>query len=119
MDTRRDFVFIDDLIGVVLLALQGKGAKGMYHVSSGADCSIADLYNETLRALGVEGQEPVEVRARGADDAYSILLDPSKTAADFNWSTATPLEDGVRRAIDYYREFGVSETYTHLKGAVR
>ena len=26
-----------------------------------------------------------------------------------------PLEEGVRRAIEYYREFGVSQTYTHLK----
>src|SRR6185436_15395227 len=37
MDTRRDFVFIDDLIQVVLMALEGKGQNGTYHISSGSD----------------------------------------------------------------------------------
>jgi hypothetical protein len=26
-----------------------------------------------------------------------------------------PLEHGVARAIEYYREYGISETYTHLR----
>jgi UDP-glucose 4-epimerase len=46
---------------------------------------------------------------------FSILLDPSKTNQDFTWKTSTPLAEGVRRAIDYYRQFGIQETYTHLK----
>ena len=44
-----------------------------------------------------------------------ILLDPQRTNEDFDWKVTTPLEEGVRRAIDYYREFGIQETYTHLK----
>ena len=55
------------------------------------------------------------VRPRGADDAFTILLDPSKTSADFQWQVATPLRDGVRAAIDYYRKFGISQTFTHLR----
>ncbi len=94
MDTRRDFIFIDDLVRVVLLALEGKGARGMYHVSSGSDVAIADLYNETVRALGIDHLENVEVRARGADDVFSILLDLSKTHADFDWEATTPLQEG-------------------------
>jgi UDP-glucose 4-epimerase len=42
-------------------------------------------------------------------------LDPSRTNQDFAWRTSTSLATGVRRAIDYYREFGIQETYTHLK----
>jgi UDP-glucose 4-epimerase len=119
MDTRRDFIFIDDLIRVVMLALEGKGARGMYHVSSGTDVAISDLYSETVRALGLDRLESVEVRPRGADDVFSILLDPSKTHADFNWKASTQLQAGVTHAISYYREFGISETYTHLKDVSR
>ena len=39
----------------------------------------------------------VEVRERGEDDAFSILLDPSRTIETFGWTTSTPL-DGGRRA---------------------
>jgi UDP-glucose 4-epimerase len=57
----------------------------------------------------------VEVRPRGEDDAATILLDPSETERDFDWRISTSLEDGVSRAIEYYREYGIEETYTHLK----
>ncbi|MBA4274645.1 MAG: nucleotide sugar epimerase, partial [Alphaproteobacteria bacterium] len=61
-----------------------------------------------------EYPEP-DVRELGADDAPSILLDPSRTFADFGNITFTPLEETVRRACEYYREFGVVGGYTHLK----
>ncbi|HLG42868.1 MAG TPA: nucleotide sugar epimerase, partial [Planctomycetota bacterium] len=64
-------------------------------------------------------EEPVEVRPRGPDDAASILLDPSKTNRDFDWHVRTSLEDGVARAVAYYRAHGVGETYTHLKTIAR
>jgi UDP-glucose 4-epimerase len=78
--------------------------------------SIKELFDATVKAMGIELEDEVEVRPRNPDDAPSILLDPSKTEADFDWSARTPLEDGAAKAIDYYREYGVAETFTHLKG---
>jgi UDP-glucose 4-epimerase len=115
MDTRRDFVYVQDLIDVVARALDGTGSRGYYHISSGSDYAIEELYDETVAALALKDLAPVEVRPRNPDDVFSILLDPSKTNQDFAWRTSTPLAEGVRRAIDYYRQFGIQETYTHLK----
>jgi UDP-glucose 4-epimerase len=114
MNTRRDFVFVNDLGDVVMKALDGEGFRGYYHISSGGDCSIKELFDATVAALGITLREEVEVRERNVDDAFTILLDPSKTNVDFNWRTTTPLNVGVYRAIDYYREFGIDQTYTHL-----
>jgi UDP-glucose 4-epimerase len=115
MDTRRDFIFIDDLVACVIKAVDGQGKKGAYHISSGADYSIKELFDATLSALKMQLAEPVEVRPRGADDAFTILLDPSKTNADFQWKVTTPLQTGIDRAIAYYKQFGIAETFTHLK----
>ena len=79
MDTRRDFVFVTDLIDLLEKALDGLGGTGAYHVSSGGDYAIRELFEATVDALGIQLDEPVEVRPRGADDAYTILLDPSRT----------------------------------------
>lgn len=118
MDTRRDFVFIDDLVEVVLMALQGKGQSGTYHVSSGSDFAIKDLFNATIHALGIKLEREVEVRPRNPDDVFTILLDPSKTINDFaGWAVRTPLEKGVGAAIEWYKRFGISQTFTHLKPA--
>lgn len=116
MNTRRDFIYVSDLVDVVEKALKGGGQKGYYHISSGSDYAIKELYDATIEALGITDKEEVEVRERNPDDVFSILLDPSKTNKDFEWKITTPLMDGVARAIEYYKKFGISETYTHLKG---
>ncbi len=115
MDTRRDFIYVGDLIELVLQAVDGQGASGVYHASSGSDYSIAELFDATVKALELELEEPVEVRERNPDDAFTILLDPARTREEFGWSPRTPLEDGVAAAVAYYREYGIEETYTHLK----
>ena len=115
MNTRRDFIFVSDLVDVVVKALDGMGRKGYYHISSGNDYAIKELYDATIEALGIVESEEVEVGERNPDDVFSILLDPAKTNQDFEWKASTPLMDGVARAIEYYKNFGISETYTHLK----
>ncbi len=114
MDTRRDFVFINDMIDAVEMATDGAG-HGTYHLSSGGDVSIKELFDATVGALGISLDGPVEVRPRGEDDAFTILLDPTRTRADFDgWTPDTPLSAGVAAAIAYYREYGIDQTYTHL-----
>jgi UDP-glucose 4-epimerase len=116
MDTRRDFVFIDDLVDVVVRAGDGEGDSGDYHISSGSDYSIHELFEATVDAMGIELDEPVEVRERHPDDAYSILLDPNKTTDAFpGWEANFDLLDGVKRAVRYYMEFGIEQTFTHLE----
>lgn len=115
MDTRRDFIFINDLVAVVMKAISGLGEKGYYHISSGSDYSIKELFDATVAALGIKLEKDVEVKERNADDVYTILIDPSKTEKTFDWKVTTPLEEGVSKAIEYYKEFGLTQTFTHLK----
>jgi UDP-glucose 4-epimerase len=115
METRRDFIYIQDLVDCVMKAIDGTGASGAYHISSGSDFSIKELYDATIKALGMDDRAEVEVRPRNADDAFTILLDPSQTERTFNWRTTTPLDEGVAKAIRYYEEHGIGETFTHLK----
>jgi UDP-glucose 4-epimerase len=116
MDTRRDFIYVKDLTAVVIKALNGKGSKGYYHISTGSDYSIKELFDSTLKALDIKLDKNVEVRPRGEDDVYTILIDPSKTNKDFDWKANTKLEDGIKAAIEWYKVYGITQTFTHLKG---
>lgn len=116
MDTRRDFVYIRDLVDCVEKAVDGKG-NGYYHISSGSDFSIKELFDATLAALNMKLDNEVEVRPRNPDDAFTILLDPSRTNKDFAWNVKTALNDGVKAAIDYYKQYGIEQTFTHLRAA--
>jgi UDP-glucose 4-epimerase len=115
MDTRRDFIYVQDLIDLVVQALDGQGSGGVYHASSGSDYSIKELFDATVAALALDPAPEVEVRDRNPDDAFTILLDPSRTQDEFGWTPSTPLDRGVADSIDYYREHGIEETFTHLR----
>ena len=111
---RRDFVYVGDLVKAVMMASQGTG-KGAYHFSSGGDVAIIELYDEVVKAMGISDYPEPERRELSPDDAPSILLDPSRTFADFGNIEFTPLNVTVWNAVKYYQEFGVTGGYTHLK----
>lgn len=113
-EARRDFVYVGDLAKAVVQACDGTG-YGTYHFSSGSDVAILELYEEVAKAMGFNEIPEVEIKSLGDDDVFSILLDPSRTIADFGPIDFTPISQTVSSAIDYYKEHGTLGEYTHLK----
>lgn len=112
--SRRDFVFVGDLARTVLRACDGVG-HGAYHFSSGSDVAISELYDAVVKAMGIAPYPEAEMRDLGPDDVASILLDPSRTFADFGPIDFTPIQATVNAAIHYYGKYGTLGEYTHLK----
>lgn len=111
---RRDFVFVKDLARVTLRAIDGTG-HGAYHFSSGTDVAIKELYDAVVAAMNLPAYPEPEIKDLAADDVASILLDPSRTFADFGPIEFTPLVETVRQGILYYQQHGTLGEYTHLK----
>jgi UDP-glucose 4-epimerase len=111
---RRDFCFAEDLARVVVQAVNGRG-RGTYHFSSGKDVSIRELYDAVVRAMKLNDHPEPEDKPLGPDDAASILLDPSRTFADFRDLHFTPLDEIARSAVEHWKTHGVEGGYTHLK----
>lgn len=111
VDSRRDFVFVDDLVWVAVKA--GTDGDGPYHVSSGADYSIREVYLTLAQVTGLDVPDP-QVIPRGKDDVATLLLDPNRTFRTWGWVAKTPLAAGLQRAVEWYEANGVTETFTHL-----
>lgn len=111
---RRDFVSADDLARVVTKAVDGQG-HGTYHFSSGKDVAIKEVYDAVVRAMKFNDYPEPELKPLAPDDAPSILLDPSRTFADFGSITFTPMEKVIADSILHYQEHGVEGGFTHLK----
>ena len=84
-------------------------------MSTGSDYSIKEMFEAVVETMGIELEEEVEVRPRPPEDAPSILLDPSRTESDFGWKAKVQLGEGIAKAVEWYEQNGVGETYTHLK----
>jgi UDP-glucose 4-epimerase len=116
-DARRDFIYIDDLLDIVEMAMDGHGEKGFYHVGSGHDDSIETIFNYVAGAMDLDfgtTEEPSKMFGRFWDDVKTILIDPSKTLEVFGMIPSTPLSEGIPKAIEWYYNNEVVETYTHL-----
>lgn len=113
---RRDFVYVGDLVAATMKALAGVGS-GAYHFSSGKDFAIRELFDAVAAKLEISPLPEPELRPLGEDEAPSILLDPSRTFADFGQITFTSLTEIVDKAISYYEQFGTEGEYTHLKAS--
>jgi UDP-glucose 4-epimerase len=114
-DSRRDFVFIDDLLAAAVPAVEGQGA-GIYHISSGRDYRISEAFYGVADALNIRVFTPdmVEFVPRPEGDSPAILLDPSRTKAEFGWQAYTRLNPGIANAVSWYEAHGVERTFTHL-----
>ena len=116
-DARRDFIFIDDLLDIVEMAMGGHGERGFYHIGSGHDDSIETIFNLVVRAMDLDfgtTEEPSKMFGRFWDDVKTILIDPSKTLEVFGKIPDTSLDEGIPKAIEWYYNNEVIETYTHL-----
>ncbi len=112
--SRRDFVFVKDLAKIVLQACDGVG-HGTYHFSSGKDVAITELYHSIIKAMGLKNYPEPKTCELGSNEVYSILLDPSRTIADFGEIEFTPIETTVAEAIDYYHKYGTLGEYTQFR----
>jgi UDP-glucose 4-epimerase len=109
VDTKRDMVYIEDLLRCVSQALEGD-AEGCYDVCSGQKTTIRELYNAV--AANFEDAPDAEVVAPHSDDVET-QLDPRHCLP--GWVPDRTLRYGVASAVDWYEQHGVGETYTHLK----
>ena len=112
VDTARDMVYVADLVEAVMAAVDGK-APGKFDICSGQHLPIEDLYWAVADAVGVT-VEPGRAEA-GADDVKQMELDGSRARDVLGWKSKMPLEEGIRNAVDWYCENGVTHTWTHLR----
>lgn len=112
-DTARDFIFINDLMEIVFQAVDNlEKYKGVYHISTGGSYPIKEIFDIVCELM--EKKIDVKVRPKLPEDVYSILIDPSKTIKDFNFTPKTLLKDGISEALAWYQTHDITETYTHL-----
>lgn len=112
-DTVRDFLDMQDFLDLMDTLLKGD-AKGVFNVSTGEGHSIKEIFDEVVAYLGISLKEPVPIVPPGADDVKAMVLDPSRTTAVLGWKARIGFKDTIRRQLDWYRKYGVSDVHSHL-----
>jgi UDP-glucose 4-epimerase len=97
----RDMLYVGDVATANLAALD-RGDGGTYHVSTGFDVTINELFRK-LAVLTGYGQQPTH-GPRRKGDVYRIALDNTRAQKELGWSPAISLEEGLTSTVDYFRQ---------------
>lgn len=104
---RRDFNYVDDAVRAFLLAAVREEAVGkVYNLGDAHVLTLEDLA-EQLTSMAPGSYEVVSFpEERLRIDIGDYFGDFAKIQAELGWAPAVPLEEGLRRTVDYYRRHG-------------
>ncbi len=107
---RRDFIYVKDLVDVLLYFMEKKPTSGIYNLGTGHARSFLDLATSTFEAMGVPPNisfvdTPIDIR-----DTYQYFTeaDMSKVRAAGYHEPFYGLEAGI---ADYVQRYLKNETY--------
>ncbi len=100
---RRDFLYVEDLIDVMLLTSPEKGGLKVFNVGSGRSASVEELVAIIQRTAGtslpvVSSEDPRR------NEIPDVVADISLLQREFGWRPKIGLEDGLRLAVDEERK---------------
>jgi len=99
----RDYTYVSDISdGYVMCAEKGKSGS-TYHLSSGKETSIGEMYEIIAESCGKSGVEAVWSDFRKNDMSRSVG-DSSKARKDVGWKPKVSLKDGMRMTVDWWRK---------------
>lgn len=103
----RDFIYTTDIVdGYLLLAENIEKIKGeAFNFGSGEPISMIDLVNKIVTQIGTDLTPDVLLTDKIANEIDAQYLSSEKVNLMFGWSPKVTIDEGLRRTIDWYREY--------------
>jgi GDP-L-fucose synthase len=96
----REFLYVDDCAEGILLATEHYRKPDPMNLGSGYEISIKDLVHTIARLTGFRGE--IRWDATKPDGQPRRGLDVSRARAELGFEAKMPLEEGLRRTIEWY-----------------
>lgn len=102
----RDFLYVDDCVEAILISGAHENAAGeIFNVGVDTPTTFLELAKALIEVAGTGRWEfapfTPERQAQEPGDFYS---DITKIRTRLGWAPRTPIREGLRRAVDYYRK---------------
>jgi UDP-glucuronate 4-epimerase len=115
--TRRDYTYIDDIVGGVLGALSAPRGYRVYNLGESATVSLTDLVALLERATGLRAKRKVLPLQPG--DVPVTFADISRARAEIGYDPKTTIEEGINRFVQWYRDLEAIQPMETLQGGKR
>jgi UDP-glucuronate 4-epimerase len=102
-DMRRDFTYIDDIVEGTLRVLDRPARNAVYNIGNHQPVALLDYIAALERAFGRKAK--LEMRPMQPGDVKATYADTSALRAAVGFAPSTPLETGLGRFAQWYREY--------------
>lgn len=97
----RDYVYVDDVVSVNLLAMDGRADGGVFNVGWGREVRDVEVFEAVRRGLGAQVEPQYGQKRPG--ELGRIALDSAKARASLGWRPRVSFEEGVRLTLEYFQ----------------
>lgn len=117
VNNRKSFLYVGNLVDVLVTCASHPGARGIYLVSDGEDISTPDLIRRVAAALGRPARlfrlPPSLIRFAGKvfgkssaveQLVDSLKIDSSKIRRELEWKPPYSMNDGLKQTAEWYLE---------------
>ena len=99
----RSFCYVDDLIDAVILMMDTpEGFTGPVNIGNPSEFTILELAELVIKLTGARSR--LEFQPLPQDDPRQRKPDISLAREKLGWQPKVPLEEGIRRTIEYFRQ---------------
>ncbi|MDH5398595.1 MAG: NAD-dependent epimerase/dehydratase family protein, partial [Cyclobacteriaceae bacterium] len=120
-DMQRDFTYIDDIVNGVVAVIKNqakpnpewsgktpdpgtsKAPYKIYNIGNNQPVKLMDFISELEKQIGKEAIKNMEPIQPG--DVAATWADTSDLAADCNYQPNTPVSEGIKNFVDWYKSF--------------
>ncbi len=100
----RDFVYVNDVVNVIIYLMENRPASGLYNLGTGKASSFLDLVTYTFQAMGLDPDisyidTPEDIRDKYQ---YFTQANMAKLRAVGYETAFTSLEEGVSEYVSNY-----------------
>ncbi|MDO8517964.1 MAG: GDP-mannose 4,6-dehydratase [bacterium] len=101
-DDTRSFCYIDDAVEAIQAVMESSATdSGTYHIGTTEETVISDLVQNIFVLMGWKPQT-LDIKNSPEGSVKRRLADVSKIKKDTGWEAKTPLEDGLKKTIEWY-----------------
>lgn len=102
-DQLRDFLFIDDLVNLILKILKSKKfSNNIYNVGNGKPISVKRVIQKIHKKIK-KGQPLFGKIKMRQDETFKLYPNIYKIKKKFNWAPKTDINEGLRKTILFYK----------------
>jgi UDP-glucose 4-epimerase len=101
----RDFIFVDDIAAAIELAASVGGIGGeVFQIATNTETPVLELAQKLSRILKARGipVPPLRHQPSRTGDVRRNFSDTTKAATRLGWEATVPLDEGLRRTIDWF-----------------